>query len=261
MQSGLGVGWGLGGHHSAGEQELQPVTLRGRLATRAQETRSTSRQGGRGGDSVGPSPTCSWLPGRGTHPERSSGCPWAPWQKCSACTAERAPRRTNWGLGTGAAMCSPADGRGRERPWAPQDGTGAPGSPRQQAPPRLEPPPCPLRPQGPFLPSPPLCSQRRAGPFLTGLRARPPGPHAQATGQPMALSSLDPACPYGVQTRRRPCILPLPRRAALTEHVSREQGLRVPQRRSCQGPSKPLQPPCPSPAGGHGHGHLSGRRS
>lgn len=104
---------------------------------------------------MGPSPTCSWLPGRGTHPERSSGCPWAPWQKCSACTAERAPRRTNWGSGAGAAMCSPADGRGRERPWAPQDGTGAPGSPRRQAPLAWSPRPALCAPQGPFLPSPP----------------------------------------------------------------------------------------------------------
>lgn len=176
MQSGLGVGWGLGGHHSAGEQELQPATLRGRLATRAQETRSTSRQGGRGGDSVGPSPTCSWLPGRGTHPERSSGCPWAPWQKCSACTAERAPRRTNWGLGTGAAMCSPADGRGRERPWAPQDGTGAPGSPRQQAPLAWSPRPALCAPRGPSRPALPVQSEAcRSVPHrAAGSAPRPP---------------------------------------------------------------------------------------
>ena len=95
--------------------------------------------------------------------------------------------------------------------------------PQTAGPPRLEPPPCPLRPPGALPAQPSPCSQRREGPVLTGLRAQPPTLPAQATGQPMALSSLDPACPHGVQTRRRPGILPPPGRAALTEHVSRDE--------------------------------------
>lgn len=71
--------------------------------------------------------TSPWVsPGGGspaaTHPERRSGCPcpWAPSWKCSACTADWVPRRTNCGsggrdgraamLGGGAVTCGPREG-------------------------------------------------------------------------------------------------------------------------------------------------------
>ena len=136
----------------------------------------------------GPSPNSSWPPGQGTHPERSSGRPSAPSQKCSACTAEWAPRRTNWGSGgggAGAAMCSPADRAGREQPRAPRSSRwhGRPGSPRRRAPSTWSPCPALCIPGAALPAQPSLRSRRRAGPSpplnpgpRTGRPGPPPGP-------------------------------------------------------------------------------------
>ena len=88
LDSGLGVGMGCsqawvwgggwGGHHSAGEQELQPATCRGRLATRAQETRSTSRQGGRGGNRWALPPPAPGCLGGALTPRGAAGVPGLP---------------------------------------------------------------------------------------------------------------------------------------------------------------------------------------
>ena len=137
----------------------------------------------------GPSPNSSWPPGQGTHPERSSGRPSAPSQKCSACTAEWAPRRTNWGSGgggAGAAMCLPADRGGREQPRAPCSSRwhGRPGVPQTAGPHHLEPLPCPLHPWG--YPSCPALSAQLGGVRVPGLPSTP----ARATGRPVASSRL-----------------------------------------------------------------------
>ena len=134
LDSGLGVGWGPGGTtwpvSRRSSQELagdgwphaprRHDPLPGRavawgsspLGSGCWERCPTCLRGSRGGGSLGPSHTSSWLPGRGTHPERSSGRPWAPLQKCSAHTAEPAPRRVNCGSGAGAAMRLPVEGGG-----------------------------------------------------------------------------------------------------------------------------------------------------
>lgn len=134
LDSGLGVGWVPGGTtwpvSRRSSQELagdgwphaprRHDPLPGRavawgsspLGSGCWERCPTCLRGSRGGGSLGPSHTSSWLPGRGTHPERSSGRPWAPLQKCSAHTAEPAPRRVNCGSGAGAAMRLPVEGGG-----------------------------------------------------------------------------------------------------------------------------------------------------
>lgn len=134
LDSGLGVGWGPGGttwpvsrrssQQLAGDGWPQAPRRHDPLPGRAAawgssplgsgcwERCPSCLWGGRAGGSLGPSHTPSWPPGRGTHPERSSGRPWAPLQKCSARTAEPAPRRMNCGSGAGAAMRLPVEGGG-----------------------------------------------------------------------------------------------------------------------------------------------------
>lgn len=69
---------------------------------------------------------CGWAGAAATHPERRSGrsCPRAPPKKCSACTADWVPRRTNWGSGGGSGEAAIV-GRGAVI-WGPRKGVSDP---------------------------------------------------------------------------------------------------------------------------------------
>lgn len=64
----------------------------------------------------------AWVGATATHPERRSGrpCPWAPPKKCSACTADWVPRRTNWGSGGGSGEAAILAGDAGS--WGPRKG-------------------------------------------------------------------------------------------------------------------------------------------
>lgn len=254
LKSGLGVGWGPGGHHSASEQALQPATCGAQLATCAREMHSTSRQGrspeqlspgervlretpcmlagwpkarAQGGGSLGLPPTPPGRLGRALTLRGAAGVPRL--HRRSAARARLSGRRAErtGGPAVGArglpyARLQTEGGVNNRALLAPPDGTGAPGSPRRRAPITWS--PCTaLRIPGVALPAQPSLRCTVGGVWVPVL---PPTP-AQATGRPVASSRLRTphaatqgrsSGPHGVRARRRPSNLPPPGRAALTEH-------------------------------------------
>ena len=274
LQSGLGVGgWagfrpgcgvGARGHHLAGEQALQPRTRRGRLATRAQETRPASRQGGglgqlsSGERMLGEVPYVLAGQPRGRQPgpfphlllaARAGHSPREEQRASLGSTAE--VQRTHGRAGTAQSELRVGRG-GRHALACGRRGAymtaGSLGRLPADRPPCLEPPPCPPCPSGgPSCPALPAQSEACGpGPHGAVGSAPHPPPQQRASQWPCPAWTLHPATQgrssgsHGVRARRGPGILPPPGGAALTEHMSREQGLWAPQRRGCRGPSEPL---------------------